>query len=109
MFMLQGIEETARETTSLIYAIRDSIQTTKVKIRQSAPKIYSQDLINTIYSYPYTKIKYIAESCYVSPQTAGRYLEQLVDMNILSMSKHGRENYYLNDTLVQILITNQKR
>ena len=102
--MLQGVEETAIETKQLIYNIRNAMRETKAKMRQHAPKVYSQDLINTLYSYPYTKIKYVADSCLVSEVTASRYLTQLVDMDILTKHKFGRENYYLNHTLIQLLI-----
>lgn len=105
LFMLQGVEKTARETISLVHEIRNAMQETKNTIRSGLPShIYSQDLINALYLQPYTKIKYIATACNVSEQTASRYLEQLVDKNILSMYKYERENYYLNDTLIGILM-----
>ncbi|MEN7973254.1 MAG: hypothetical protein ABFR47_05420 [Verrucomicrobiota bacterium] len=44
------------------------------------------------------------EDLQVSRITAGRYLDRLTEAGILEKQKHGRDNYYLNKPLVDILL-----
>jgi Fic family protein len=55
LFMLEGIEQTSRQTIVLIQSIKDLMQEYKNKLRGELPKIYSQDLLNIIFSHPYKK------------------------------------------------------
>lgn len=103
LFMLDGVEKTAHETVVLINAIKKLMQTYKHRIREKYPKIYSQDLLNNLFKYPYTKIEFIQIDLQVSRNTAIRYLEQLVKENILVKHKIGRENFYENRELFKLL------
>jgi len=44
------------------------------------------------------------EDLQVTRITAARYLDRLSDEGILEKQKHGRDNYYINKSLVEILI-----
>ena len=77
---------------------------TKHRIRNDLPKIYSQDLINNLFRHPYTKIAYVMEDLQVVRITATRYLDCLSEAGILEKQKHGRDNYYINRPLVEILL-----
>ena len=103
LWMLQGIEDTARQTTALIQDIKNLMQETKHRLRTEQPKMYSQDLINNLFRHPYTKIDFVAEELLVSRQTASKYLEMLVGMGIVSKHKLAKDNYYLNIALYQLL------
>jgi Fic family protein len=83
----------------------------KHNIRSKLPKIYSQDLINSLFRHPYTKIEYIKSDLGVTRKTASRYLEQLCSINILHKNRLGKENYYFNDDLIALLsnVTNLKK
>jgi len=65
--------------------------------------MYSQDLLNNLFKYPYTKIEFIQRDVGVSRSTAIRYLEALVMDGILKKIKVGRDNFYLNDELFGLL------
>jgi len=103
LFMLKGVEQTAQQTTQLIVAIKALMLDYKQRLRQELPKIYSQDLINNLFRHPYTKIDFIQNELQVSRQTASRYLDAIVALGLLSKHKIGKENYYLNDALFNLL------
>lgn len=105
-FMLEGVEQTARRTTRLVHQMRDLIQSDKHKIREELPKIYSHDLLNNLFRHPYTKIDFVVEDLQITRITATKYLEELVRIGILSKHKQGKENYYMNDSLIDLLIKN---
>ncbi|WP_342590523.1 hypothetical protein [methane-oxidizing endosymbiont of Gigantopelta aegis] len=102
IYMLKGIEITASQTITLVEAIKDLLQQQKHTIRNQF-KFYSQDLINNIFHHPYTKVQFLERDICVSRATATRYLDALADYGILEKHKLGRENYYLNRELVELL------
>jgi len=104
LFMLQGIAETSRQTIKIIQAIKELMLESKHRIRNNLPRIYSQDLINNLFRHPYTKIVYVMEDLQVTRITATRYLDLLSEEGILEKQKHGRDNYYINKSLVEILL-----
>ena len=104
LFVLKGIEETSVQTIHLISAIKQLMGEYKHSIRRDLSKIYSQDLLNNLFKHPYTKIEFLEQEIGVSTPTATSYLKQLVDRGYLSLLKIGRNNYYLNDKLFQLLI-----
>jgi Fic family protein len=103
LFMLEGVESTAKEAVVLIESIRALMQENKRLIRSSHPKMYSPELLNNLFRHPYTKIEYIQSDLQVSRNTAIRYLEQLVAEGILVKHRIGRENFYENRELFRLL------
>ena len=67
-------------------------------------KFYSQDLINNLFTHPYTKIAFIERDLNVSRLTATKYLDALAEQRFLQKQKIGRTNYYINVALNRILI-----
>lgn len=103
LYMLDGVEKTASETVLLINSMKRLMQEYKMLIRSRYPKMYSQDLLNNLFKYPYTKIEFIQSDLQVSRNTAIRYLEELVKADILVKHKIGRENFYENRELFKLL------
>jgi Fic family protein len=103
LYMLTGIEETATESISLIGNIKSLMQQYKQTIRNELPKLYSQDLLNNLFKYPYTKIEFFERDLGISSRTATRYLEALIAEGLLKKQKVGRNNFYLNEQLFQLL------
>lgn len=75
----------------------------KHRIRTGYPKIYSQDLINNLFRHPYTKIDFVTDELNVSRPTAMSYLNQLVEGGMLEKLKIGRENFYVNRELFNLI------
>jgi Fic family protein len=103
LYILKGVEQTAKEGIVLIAAIKKLMQQYKNTIRTQLPKLYSQDLLNNLFRYPYTKIEFIERDLNVSRSTAIRYLEALVAQDILVKQKAGRDNFYINRPLFNLL------
>lgn len=103
LFILEGIVQTAESTISQIRGIKEIMLSQKHSIREKLPKIYSHELLNNIFSHPYTKIEYVMKDVSVSRITAVRYLQELVNIGILSKKKIGRESFYVNNELLKLL------
>jgi Fic family protein len=103
IFMLDGVEKTAKDTVVLVLAIKSLMQQYKDQIRIKLPKIYSQDLLNNLFKYPYTKIEYLQKDLGISRNTSIRYLGALVEEGLISKHKVGRDNFYLNTPLFSLL------
>ncbi len=108
LYMLTAIEHTAAETVTTIQAIKALLLDTKQRIR-AQHKFYSQDLINNLFSHPYTKIEFIQRDLGVSRLTATKYLDALVDGGFLHKRKIGRSNFYVNLPLYEVLIRAERR
>ncbi|HQI46370.1 MAG TPA: Fic family protein [Bacteroidales bacterium] len=102
LFMIKGIEETARETIALILNIKELMFEYKHQLRDKY-KFYSQDLLNNLFKHPYTKIEFIVNDLGVSRLTAANYLNKLAEDKILKKEKLGTGNYYINEKLFELL------
>lgn len=103
MYMLRGVAVTSRSAIALVKQLRDVMLQTKYRIRDGFPKIYSQDLLNNLFRYPYTKIEFVEKELEVSRITAAKYLNQLSDAGILRKQKVGKTNFYVNESLFTLL------
>ena len=108
VYMLTAVEETSREGIATIEAIRAALLDTKHRVR-AGYRFYSQDLINNLFTHPYTKIRLVERDLNVSRLTATKYLEALTDGGILLKRKVGRSNYYINVALNAILTGERMR
>ncbi|HEY9793199.1 MAG TPA: Fic family protein [Candidatus Obscuribacterales bacterium] len=102
-FLLTGIEETARSTREKIFEIKAAMDETQDLIKQSLPKIYSKDLVETLFYHPYCKIRFLEEREIARRQTAANYLHSLEEIGILQSVRSGRETYFINRRLLAIL------
>ncbi|MBO9681198.1 MAG: Fic family protein, partial [Flavisolibacter sp.] len=106
LYMLDGVEQTATESIELIGNIKRLMQEYKQTLRNELPKLYSQDLLNNLFKYPYTKIEFLERDLKVSSRTAIRYLDALIEKGLLKKQKIGRDNFYLNEELLRLLSGN---
>ena len=102
LFMIKGVEETARETIELIIKIKELMLEYKQLLRDNY-KFYSQDLLNNLFKHPYTKIEFVVQDLGVSRLTAANYLNKLAEDNVLKKEKLGTSNYYVNEKLFKLL------
>lgn len=104
LYMLRAVAETSTETLRLVEGIRKLMAGYKNRIRTELPKIYTQELLNTLFRHPYTKIEYVVRDVAVTRQTASRYLDELTEAGMLTKHKVGRNNYYINNPLADLLL-----
>jgi len=102
LFMIQGVEETARETIELIIKIKELMLDYKHRLRDNY-KFYSQDLLNNLFKHPYTKIEFVVNDLGVSRLTAANYLNKLSEDKMLRKNKLGNGNCYINQELFELL------
>lgn len=102
LYLLGAVEKTAADGIATIRAIKTLLLDTKHRIR-AGYRFYSQDLINNLFSFPYTKIEFIERDLKVSRLTATKYLEALAEGGFLTKRKIGRSNYYINLPLYRLL------
>ena len=103
LYILKGIEITSKETITLIEKIQDEMKNFKEEFRTKLPKIYSKELLESLFYEVYTKIAYIEKACSVTRLTATSYLNQLEEIGLLESEKIGREKIYKNLRLIKLL------
>ncbi|MDO9314840.1 MAG: Fic/DOC family N-terminal domain-containing protein [Burkholderiaceae bacterium] len=102
LYLLSAVEQTAGQTMSTIHGIKAALFDYKHRIRDGY-KFYSQDLINNLFTHPYTKIEFVQRDLKVSRVTATKYLEALAEGGLVKKQKMGRSNYYVNLALNAVL------
>jgi len=102
LYMLSAVEWTAKDTLQTVQAIKNKMSEYKQAIRGKY-KFYSQDLINLLFFHPYCKIEAVELSLNVNRKTAASYLNSLTEDGFLQKQKVGRDNYYINLALFNIL------
>ncbi len=105
--MLKGVSSTALHAIDLVQLIQKLLIELKQKIR-GKHKFYSQDLINNLFRHPYTKVAFLEKDLGVSRATATRYLDALANDGILEKHRLGRESFYTNHLLIELLFNMQK-
>ena len=103
LYILEGIEETAKLTLEKVKAIRNLLDSTLEKARDRCPKIYSKELVETIFENPYSKIDFFVKKLGVNRKTASKYLSELVDNGFLSHKQVGKEKIFINGELMKVL------
>jgi Fic family protein len=106
LFMLKAVEETAVTTRELILGIRRLLDEALEKAKMGLPvHMYSKELIELLFSHPYTKVKFLVDAGIAARQTASEYLKELEGIGLLRSFKVGRENLYLNVSLYEYLVS----
>ena len=103
VYIVKGVAITAKSEIRLIRNLRELMQTTKHRLRNELPRIYSQELLNNLFRYPYTKIEFVEKDLGVSRITAAKHLDTLAKNGFVEKKKIGRTNFYINRPLFNLL------
>ena len=103
LYILEGVETTSKNSVVLIENIQLLLEETKLIIKNNLPKIYSKDLLDILFVHPYTKINFLVEDLNITRKTASSYLKQLEKLDILKSVRMGREVYFINMKLFNLL------
>jgi len=101
-YMLTALESTAKQALGTIESIKSLMAEYKKTIREKEPKLYSHELMNTIFSHPYTKIEFLTENLSVTRITASKYLKRFTELGLLKLEKYRNTNYYINHELAAL-------
>ena len=103
LYILKGIEETANETIGKIKNIKSLLDQTIDKVKEKLPKIYSKELVETLFVHPYCKSDFLTIELGIERKTASKYLHLLEEIGLLELYKVGKENIFVNIELMNIL------
>ncbi len=101
-FMLTAVERTAGYTLALSKKIVALMENVRISMQKELPKIYSHELVETLFINVYTKIDHLVERNIASRNVAGRYLKELESIGILKRVKSGRDVFYINEELYDL-------
>jgi Fic family protein len=103
LYMLQSVEIMAGWTNQKIRAIRSLMDATAAHIRSGAPRIYTRDLVDLIFTQPYCRIGNLVERGIAERHTASVYLKALVEIGVLEEEKQWRDKLFLNRKYLDLL------
>lgn len=103
LYFLKGIEVTAKETIAKIQRMKELMDETIEYVRKTSPRIYSKELVETLFLHPYCKSVFVENGVGIERKAASRYLHQLNDTGVLEIVRIGRENLYINKKLMELL------
>lgn len=103
LYMLKGIAETSKITLDKIDAIQKLKQESEGLMKDALKTSFTRDFADLLFSYPYVKIKVLEEKGIAKRQTASVYLQSLAEAGLLEPLKLGKEMYYVNHKLMDIL------
>lgn len=103
LFMLDATEKTAQLTNELINSIIKQMEATLAYGKERI-KWYTKEVNELVFSQPYIRPKLIADFLEIKSRTTiTAYFKELVAAQILIEKKVGREVFYINQELVDIL------
>ena len=103
IFLAKGGALTRGTRMGWVKTLGDLMQHTRQRLQAELPKIYSQELLNNLFRYPYTKIEFVERDLGISRITAARHLDLLADKGFVRKQKIGRTNFYINQPLFELL------
>lgn len=103
IYIIKGIEDTARWTTAKITAINDLAGHTAAFINERLPKIYKRELVNLIFKLPYCRIGDVIAANIAKRQTASAYLKRLVDIGVLQEVETAKEKLFVHPKLLRLI------
>jgi len=103
VYILKGVEETSRWTIGKIAALRELEEHTRSFIQTGLPKIYSYELVQTIFTQPYCRIGNLVERGIAKRQTASEYLKKLAESGVLIERQFGKEKLFVHPKLINLL------
>ena len=103
IYIVNGVYETCIFTIDFIRKFNNVMEECGTLIQQKAPKIYSKELVEYLFFDFYTKNEYFRKKLSISRNTATKYLNELVDIGILSVENIGVEKLYKNNYLFELM------
>ena len=104
IFMLKAVEETSTDTIAMVKGISKLMNEYKQVLRPLFGANYKHELLNNLFFHPYTKIDFMQKDMMLSRQTSAKYLDKIVEKGLLTKIKLGRENYYINNRLMELFL-----
>ncbi len=108
-YFLEVVQESALASSQKAQRIEILMLDTEIFFRKLAPKIYSPELMGTLFSRPYCRIADLERAAIAKRQTASAYLQSLTNWGVLRDLKVGREKLFVHGKLLELLTTDGSR
>ena len=103
IYMLKAVEVTSRITFEKINRIIAGKDAILEAVEKSTDIRRPEQLIQLIFTQPYTRVKHLTDQGMYAENTARAYLNELVDLGVLEKRTYQGHHYYLNLELYGIL------
>lgn len=103
LYMLDAVEQTSLRTRQQITDILALMENVRERVQREAPSVYSKDLVEQIFRQPYCKIQFLERAGMGTRQTCSKYLRELERLGVLRGQKVGRDVYFINQVLFELL------
>lgn len=105
LYMLTAVKQTSIWTLHHIQSIKKLMDHTKkyLKEKLDAPH-YRNLLLEVLFTYPYCRNSNLQELGIKSPITGRKYLRKLVELNILTEQKEGKELVFIHNKYLDLLM-----
>lgn len=107
LYVLQGVEQTSRQTLTKIQGIRDLQEDFTRRAREVSRGAVQSDFQAVLFEQPYCRIATVMDRCHVSRPTATSRLSSLSDAGLLHDVKVGRDRLFLNEEFLSLLIRDE--
>jgi Fic family protein len=104
LFMLRAVESTSNNTFNKINDIVTAKDLILEHVKKDDQKLRNpEDLVEFLFTQPFTKVKHLVEAGIYAENTARNYLNKLCEMQVLEKKELEGHHYYLNLELYRIL------
>lgn len=103
LYMLTAVTQTSQDTARRITAINALINNVITKARGKTKAIEREGFVDLLFKWPYCKISIVENELACSRITAAKYLNEIAELGLLERVKVGREYYYINTSLMELL------
>lgn len=103
LFVVNGVSITSQNTLLKVKRILDLKATAENDLKAALGSSFTRELNDLLFSYPYIKIGVLQENGIAKRQTASQYLQKIENSGWLRSFKIGRDVYYINHNLIEIL------
>jgi len=105
LFMLAGVESTARWTLELVESTDDMRASMETDIRAVNPRLPAGDITRLLFTQPYLRIENVVDAALAQRQTASKWLTDLADAGLIQKERAGRSVVFVNTRLLSALFT----
>ena len=105
LYILEAVEQTSRDTAEKIEAIDRLINNVITTARDKTKAVEREGFVDLLFKWPYCKISIVEEELRCSRLTATKYLNEVTALGLLERLRFGREYYYINKNLIDLLST----
>lgn len=96
LFLLRGFYLQAKASKETLFAVMDF----REKFREMLPSTFSTDIVDVLFTQPIIPAAVFADKTSIHRSTATNWLQQMVELGLLSVRQEGRNVYYVNHQLL---------